>query len=166
MKSVSIVLCRLALAMWIGGAVLFVVTSIAEQTSPHFDATSRDLLATIRFPYYYTFGAACLSTAAVSGCAVVLSSSGRERRRFRLVFLLTLIAAGVAAADYQQVYKPLQAEITPPGLPRSARFAELHRRSTHVNEIHIGLALLAAIIATVPCYKPNSDRSIADACSH
>lgn len=166
MKCVAIVVCRLALAIWVGAAVLFVITSIAEQTSPQFDSTTRDQLATIRFPHYYRFAAGCLLTAAISGRIVVLKSAGRERRQFRLVFLLTLIATGIMAADHEWVYTPLQDEITPPGQPRTERFTELHARSTFVNEIHLALVAIAAIVACLPYASPNSDRSIADARSH
>jgi hypothetical protein len=53
---------RLAISFWVGGAILFVITSVAEQRYPPFDSLIRDQLATIRFPLYYIFGWGCLGT--------------------------------------------------------------------------------------------------------
>ncbi len=49
-----------------GAAILFVITSVAEQTAPDFDSMIRDRLATIRFPYYYVYGFASLGIACLS----------------------------------------------------------------------------------------------------
>ena len=139
----AVALTRLSLAAWIGGAILFVITSVAEQQSPGFDSVIRDQLATIRFPLYYLFGAACLSTAiAFSGIGVLLSS-GCLRKRLLAALLLTLLSSGIAVADYAFVYRPLQAMITPPGKSRPQDFHVLHERSRLINEIHLGVALLA-----------------------
>jgi hypothetical protein len=57
---------RLAISFWVGGAILFVITSVAEQRNPQFDSLIRDQLATIRFPLYYIFGWGCLGTTLVA----------------------------------------------------------------------------------------------------
>lgn len=143
-------IARLFLVAWIGAAALFVITSIAEQRSPEIDSATKDRLATIRFPLYYQFGALCLGTSIVAiGIAAV---TGRRENRKRLMAGLTLclLSTGVAAYDYVEVYLPLQKTITPPGQVRGPEFITLHERSRLVNEIHISLALLAAIIICMP----------------
>lgn len=141
---------RLFLVAWIGGAALFVITSIAEQRTPEFNSTVKNRLATVRFPLYYLFGLICLSTSiAATGLAVV---TGRQGHKKTLIagFALCLLSAGVTAYDYYGVYLPLQNAITPPELDRGPEFHALHTRSRVINEIHVSIALIAAVLICLP----------------
>jgi len=145
-----VTLFRLSLAGWIGGAALFVITSVAEQRSSSFDSRMRDQLATIRFPLYYTFGAALLGLACLTGCGAVALSHGCLRKRMLAALIFTVLAAAGATLDYTLVYRPLQQLIDPPGQARSQEFVVLHERSRHANEAHLVLALIAATCANLP----------------
>jgi hypothetical protein len=146
----AVTVTRLALAAWVGGAALFVITSVLEQRFPAFDSVTRDHLATIRFPLYYYFGGICLLTALIASALGVVMCQGSARTRLLLVLALTLISASIAAFDYQFVYTPLQVEITPAGRPRSQEFMALHVRSQLINEVHVGIAFLAAVVICIP----------------
>ena len=143
-------LLRIMLAAWIGAAVLFVITSVAEQTSPEFDSLVRDQLATIRFPKYYVFGYAVHGMAAVICVALLLTGPGNFRHRVTLVFSLLLLSCLLMCADYFWVYRPLQELIVPPGQTRTQEFVRLHNLSRHANEVHLTVALLAAFVAAWP----------------
>ena len=65
-------------------------------------------------------------------------------------FLLTLVSTGIAVADYKSVYLPLQELITPPGQARTQAFISLHNRSRVINEVHLTIALLAAVLLCLP----------------
>ncbi len=148
--AVFLTIARLCLVAWIGGAALFVITSVAEQRTPEFDSATKDRLATVRFPLYYQFGTICLGTSIVATSITVLTGPPRNRKRLIAGLTLCLVSAGIAAYDYAEVYSPLQKAITPPGQVRGPDFISLHERSATVNEIHISLALLAAIIICLP----------------
>jgi len=150
LHSLFLMMARLFLVAWIGGAALFVVTSIAEQRSPEFDSATKDRLATVRFPLYYQFGALCLGTSIVATGIAAVTGKRETRKRLMAGLTLCLVSAGIARYDYVEVYSPLQKAITPPGQVRGPEFITLHERSALVNEIHISLALLAAIIICLP----------------
>ena len=158
--TVTVTVARLSLAAWVGAAMLFVITSVAEQRSPAFDSIIRDQLATLRFPWYYMFGTICLSLALVGSTVGALLSTGGVRKRLLAASILTLLSGGIAGADYACVYSPLQSLIEPPGKSRTEDFIVLHERSRLINEIHLGLALLAAVVICIPesasgeCRKP------------
>jgi len=143
-------IARLFLVAWIGGAALFVITSIAEQRMPEFDYATKDRLATVRFPLYYLFGTICLGTSIVATGFAVVTGKRENHKRLIAGLTLCLLSAGIAAYDYVEVYSPLQKAITPPGQVRGPEFMTLHKRSATVNEIHISLALLAAIFICLP----------------
>jgi hypothetical protein len=147
---VAVTFFRISLCAWVGGAALFVMTSVAEQTSPEFGSMIRDQLATIRFPWYYAFGGISLAIALISGVAARICCHGCIRKRITASLVFTLLSAVIAALDYVAVYRPLQEQITPPGQARSQRFVELHNQSRHINELHITLALIAAVLAVLP----------------
>lgn len=158
---------RLFLVSWIGGAALFVITSIAEQRTPEFDSIDKDRLATIRFPLYYLYGAICLSTGtAATGLAIATTPRG-NRKKLIAGFTLCVLSAVVASYDYVAVYSPLQKAITPPGQVRGPEFLSLHQQSEFINEVHVLLAAIAAILICMPArqyYKtPNvSNATVAD----
>ncbi len=141
----ALVVMRLALAGWIGAAVLFVTTSIAEQVFPEFNATTRDQLATIRFPFYYATGVTCCTLTLAAG---VLCRS--LSRRVTVGLIIIVGASVVFAIDYWFVYRPLQALIIPPGQPRTEQFAQLHTWSRNVNTFHLLLTILAAVQVNLP----------------
>lgn len=148
--SAAVTTMRMSLALWVGGAALFVITSVAEQTNPEFGSIIRDQLATIRFPLYYVFGGILLATAIFTGGVAVTTTSGCLRKRITAALAFTILSAGCAAGDYFWVYRPLQQLITPPGQARSQEFVTLHERSRHANELHITLALVAAVLSVIP----------------
>jgi hypothetical protein len=143
-------IARMLLVAWIGGAALFVITSIAEQRRPEFDSATKDRLATVRFPLYYQFGTFCLGTSIAATTIATVTAKREHRKRLIAALTLCILSAGIAAYDYMEVYLPLQEAITPPGQVRGPDFITLHKRSATVNEIHISLALLAAILICVP----------------
>lgn len=150
--SVSLTLLRFVLAAWIGAAILYVITSVAEQTSSNFDSVTRDQLATVRFPIYYKFGTGCH---VISGIlALMVFGTGRDRMRMRSVAIVALISfsAVVFAIDFFYVYSPLQDLIVPPGKARTQEFVRLHNLSRHINEAHLLLMLIAALIAAGPVF--------------
>ena len=150
---------RLFLVAWIGGAALFIITSIAEQRTPEFDSIDKDRLATIRFPLYYLYGAFCLSTAILTtGLAIATTPQG-SRKKLITGFTLCVLSAFVAGYDYVAVYSPLQQAITPPGQVRGPDFLSLHQQSEFINEVHISLALLAAILICLPARPTSAQRS-------
>ena len=149
-QTLFLLIARLFLVAWIGGAALFVITSIAEQRTPEFDSTIKDRLATARFPLYYQFGTICLSTSIAAIGLTIVTSQRTNRLRLITGLILCILSASIAVYDYVEVYTPLQKAITPPGQVRGPEFISLHKQSALVNEIHITLAFLAAILICLP----------------
>jgi len=147
----ALVVMRLVLACWVGAAVLFIWTSIAEQVFPDFNSTIRDQLATIRFPFYYITGTACCTLALASG---VLCRS--LSRRLTVALILITAASVIFACDYWFIYRPLQELIIPAGQPRTEQFVDLHTWSRNINIFHLILVLLAAIQALQPLPQTTS----------
>lgn len=141
----ALTVMRMATAAWVGAAVLFVLTSVAEQVFPEFNSTVRDQLATIRFPFYYAVGTLACTVALASG---VLCRSLSPRLTAALV--VVALASVVFALDYWFIYRPLQALIIPPGQPRADEFERLHRWSANVNSLHVLLMLIAAVQTAIP----------------
>jgi hypothetical protein len=141
-----LMLIRILLSAWVGGAALFVITSIAEQRSPDFNSIIRDQLATIRFPLYYLFAVLTLAPATLLLLFLSLFKSTRSMKSVILAIVLALASTSVAVADYVTVYRPLQEMITPPGNVRNQRFITLHEWSRHINEVHVSLAIAAALV--------------------
>lgn len=159
LNAVFLTTARLFIVAWIGGAALFVITSIAEQRTPEFDSIDKDRLATIRFPLYYLYGAICLSAGmAATGLAIVTTPRG-YRKKLTAGFVLCVLSAAVAGFDYVAVYSPLQRSITPPGQVRGPDFLSLHQQSELINEVHVSLALLAAILICLPARQTSAQRS-------
>ena len=156
LNAVFLTLARLFLIAWIGGAALFVITSIAEQRTPEFDSITKDRLATIRFPLYYLYGAICLTVAtAATGFAVATTQKG-FRGKLIAGFLLCVLSSAVAGYDYVAIYSPLQKAISPPGQVRGPEFTGLHKQSEFINEIHVTIALLAAVLISMPAVSNGS----------
>jgi hypothetical protein len=141
---------RLAISFWVGGAILFVITSVAEQRHPQFDSLIRDQLATIRFPLYYIFGWGCLGTTLIASVIAAMLNKDCLRKRLLACCCLALISTAIAVVDYKWVYQPLQVLITPPGQARTQQFVTLHDQSRVINEVHLTIALIAAIVICLP----------------
>ena len=141
---------RLAISFWVGGAILFVITSVAEQRHPQFDSLIRDQLAIIRFPLYYIFGWVCLGTTLIASVIAAMLNKGCLRKRLLACCCLALISTAIAVVDYKWVYQPLQVLITPPGQARTQQFITLHEQSRLINEVHLTIALIAAIVICLP----------------
>ncbi|MGH7201031.1 MAG: hypothetical protein ACREJB_10535 [Planctomycetaceae bacterium] len=149
MRTLCLTLCRLSIACWVGGATLFVATSIVEQRFAGFTPTVRDQLAVLRFPWYYGFGFTLVTASLVFGvCARNHPGVGPRAMRFALGLLAAALL--VMLADYLWVYRPLHDLITPPGSPRSAEFARYHEWSKWINFGHGGLSLIAAALVCRP----------------
>jgi hypothetical protein len=146
LNACCLTLQRLSLSVWVGAAILFVITSVAEQVAPQFTPVIRDQLATIRFPWYYRMCAMCLGLGFAASLGVVVTTRG-PRRGAALILVLVLTSVVIVMLDYHSVYRPLLSEITPPGKPRSPEFVVLHERSRRINVVHVGLAAVAATLA-------------------
>lgn len=155
LQNVSLAVLRLLLAAWIGAAVLFVITSVAEQTSEHFDSIVRDQLAAIRFPHYYMFGFCIHALALVLALIVRANRNWQSRKVFTIA--IGFIAASLLGMvlDYVLVYQPLLDLITPPGKARTPEFIRLHNLSRYANQAHLSLLFVAAMLACLPV-KPTS----------
>ena len=150
LQNVSLTLLRLLLAAWIGAAVLFVITSVAEQTSPDFDSRVRDQLAAIRFPHYYAFGFCIHAVALVLALIVRTNQRWQNRKVLTVVFALIVASLLGLVLDYVFVFEPLLESITPPGKARTPEFIRLHNLSRYANQAHLSLLFVAAILACLP----------------
>jgi hypothetical protein len=139
MSRFSLAIARICSAMWIGAALLFVLTSIMEQLEPAFDTATRDRLALIRFPWYYATGAVLLFASSI---AALIASRGRMLTKIAVVLLL--LAGSVMIVDYAFVYRPLRSRLSPPGIERFADFHQLHEWSEWLNSV--GFLLTAASV--------------------
>jgi len=152
--SISLTLLRVLLAAWIGAAVLYVITSVAEQTASAFDSVVRDQLATVRFPLYYQFGFVVHLAVTFLSVFTWLSAKSIASRRFLVVMLLVFASFGMFMLDYHFVYTPLQNSIIPPGQARTQEFMKLHIWSRRANETHLTVALIATLLAAYPVRTP------------
>lgn len=137
---------RILAAGWIGAAVLFVITSVTEQTSPHFDSVTRDHLAAVRFPAYYALG---FVIHAMCFCLAGLACLAGGRRALRVVLGLVVVSGVLILLDFFFVYQPLLDAITPAGKARPAEFHDLHTLSRHANEAHLSVMFAVAIIVCI-----------------
>ena len=144
MRNVCLTICRFSLAAWVGGAILFVITSVHEQMFDGFESATKDQLALIRFPDYYLFGSILLTTVFLSGLV------GFKGKRRIVLSVLALASLALMAVDYSMVYQPLVDAITPPGQVRTEQFTTLHTQSKQINQAGLSLALIAALIVCWP----------------
>lgn len=148
--STTLTIQRFLLAAWVGAAALYVITSVAEQTSEHFDSRHRDILATIRFPLYYKFGFLIHIIAVTMSFLTWRGAPAGSKKRWLAVLLLTISSGILMTLDYQQIYVPLQNLIVNPGQVRTQEFVRLHTWSKYANEVHVSLICVAAILSAVP----------------
>jgi hypothetical protein len=149
MSRLALTLARLCLSAWVGAAVLFVINGVRLVTHARFDSLVRNQLVLIRFPAYYALG---FSLVGLSLAALLLAGrgSGLPRRRRRIAAPCAAAALVLMTVDYTAVYQPLAAMLHPPEAPRPAEFIGYHRVSELINGVHVGLALCAAVLASVP----------------
>lgn len=136
--------------MWVGAAVLYVVTSVAEQMSPLFNLQIRDQLALIRFPLYYRFGFGCHIACAIAGVLAWRTAPLNRRSTFLLVLFLIMVSGLLITLDHRMIYQPLEALISPAGQLRGAEFDRLHHLSKRANMVHVMIMAFAGIIAMLP----------------
>lgn len=146
----SVMTLRFVLAMWVGAAVLYVITSVAEQMSPDFSLRIRDQLALIRFPLYYRFGFGCHIACVVAGVFAWRTAPLNRRTTFLLVLILVMISGILMTLDQRLIYQPLEALITPPGQARGDEFERLHTLSKRANMVHVMVIAFAGILAMLP----------------
>ena len=153
MRSLALMLARLCATAWVGAAALFVVVGVLEVTAPNFTSETKDQLAVLRFPAYYLCGAVLIGVALLSSAAAI---GHGQLPRWRGWVATGLLAAALATlgADYILVYKPLERLITPPGKPRTSEFIALHRWSSRVNSVQVGLCAVSAVLLCAPSRRP------------
>ncbi|MBT4863701.1 MAG: hypothetical protein HON53_01090 [Planctomycetaceae bacterium] len=149
MRSFLLTVCRFSMAAWVGGAALFVVTSVIEQSGPNFDSEIRDHLALMRFPFYYGFGFSLLGVGLLSGLAACGHPSV-SKKIATAFFACASLAMILMVVDYVWIYQPLVELITPAGSAKSAEFVTYHKASKYINEIDLTLCLVAALAICWP----------------
>lgn len=150
MSRFCLAVARICSAMWVGAALLFVLTSVIEQMDPALDAATRDRLALIRFPWYYGTGALLVF---VSLVAAMVASRGRLLTKVAAVLLF--LAGCVMVADHTFVYRPLRARLSPPGAERTTEFQNLHGWSERLNSAGFLLSATAMVLLQVSRDVPN-----------
>jgi glucan phosphoethanolaminetransferase (alkaline phosphatase superfamily) len=140
---------RFLLPAWVGAAVLFVVTSVAEQQFEGFASTIKNQLALIRFPLYYAFGFIMLLTSL--GCGTARMVKGERSKATVTVFALLLIANVLMIVDFLFIYQPLANIMVDVLRPRDDEFTKYHQMSKYINAVNVFLSAIAAIIV---CREP------------
>ena len=158
MPHAALFVARFCSSAWLGAATLFVIVGIREVTRGGFDAATKDTLVALRFPAYYLTGAILVGAAWLGTC---LSSrhSDLTKRRSSVANLSLLAVLAVMALDYRFVYQPLLAMVTPPGVEKTAAFAQYHQASKYVNLLGLTLCLVASIALNWPQSQPKCDES-------
>ena len=163
MQKLSLALARFSLSAWIGAAALFVVTSVSEQISTQYGSDVKNILAGLRFPWYYLFGFSFVSTGLVTS---MFGLSGVQNRRRRVVVAVMkdtkreMVVLSLMATDYFYIYSPLHEIVTRPDGVRDARFMELHHWSERINTIDVTLCLVAAITVCWPERRFADDQKV------
>ncbi|HSG70419.1 MAG TPA: hypothetical protein VLA12_08385 [Planctomycetaceae bacterium] len=143
MKTISLMLARFCLCAWFGAATLFVVTAIAEVSHPTFDSATRDELAKLRFPQYYTFGFTLVCLGLVFGW-VARKHPVLGERRMKVFFALTIVALLMMVADYFWIYSALVSMLALSARP--ANFHSYHKASMYINSASLALVLVSSLL--------------------
>ncbi len=143
MKHSLLTISRYALAAWVGAAVLFVLTSVAEVRSPELDSATKSTLALLRFPYYYAVGFTLVPVAMI---CEVLGCSIRYSRHQRLIISLVCLTLLLMLIDYFLIYQPL-AEMTRQN-SRPPNFIAYHHYSRWINTLHVSIATITSLVAS------------------
>jgi hypothetical protein len=152
MRSFCLMLTRLALAAWVGAALLFVMVSLRPLRSHEIPDEIKPQLTQTLFPGYYRIGFGLLGLAWVTG-AVGSTHPGMGRvRRFVLMGLITALVL-LMIADWGWIYTPLanmmQHEIHEHEA-RAGVFHTYHLASRWINSVGMVLTLVAASVAAWP----------------
>jgi len=148
--TLSIMTLRFVLAVWVGAAILYVITSVAEQVAPEFDSRTRDQLAVLRFPLYYRFGFGCHIAAGLAGLLAWRTAPASRRSTYLVVLSLVIVSGILITADLRLIYQPLEAAITPAGQAHGEEFEKLHTWSKRANMVHVAVMAFAALLAMLP----------------
>lgn len=139
-----LMLTRVSIAGWVVASALFVCTSVAEQRAPHLNSVTKDVLALVRFPWFYAFGFALLGVGLIAG--LVLIRLTVPHRGLVVFVVLVLVALVGMSIDYAMIYRPLRAMITPPGTARPSDYTNYHTASRRINEFGLALSAAAAFL--------------------
>lgn len=148
-RSVCLTLSRLTLSGWVFAAVLFVVTTVQEVSSPEIEAATKAHLTDMRFPAFYSFGFTLLITGFVTGI-IGCQSTGFGRGRRIAVAALAGASLLSMTIDYLWIYGPLRAMSADPLAARPAEFVTYHHASMQINGLMAILAFLAAAAVSWP----------------
>jgi hypothetical protein len=155
---IGLAVARLASAVWVGAAMLFVITAVREVRHPGFDSATKDTLALLRFPVYYAFAFVVVSLA-LAGSAIALI--GRKKGERRLIvaasWLLALVLV-LMVVDFVAIYLPIVGMITPVGRAHPAEFAGYHRASIAINVCDVALCGIAALLLCWPSKLEDNTR--------
>ena len=149
MQSLCLMISRFALTVWIGAASLFVVTSVQETMSEHFDTVTKSALAVLRFPSYYAFGFTLLAMSLVCG---LVARNFRAVGRWRMCGYLLLVGLALLLMliDYFGIYQPLATILAATTEARPSSFESYHKASKYINAVDFGLCLFAALMISWP----------------
>ena len=149
-------LARSCISAWVGAASLFVVVGIIEVTQGGFDSATKDSLVVLRFPAYYVFGVALVSTGWIGTCLAGSSSEFSGKYRIGVIAVLSLVLACMIV-DYIWIYLPLAQMVTPPGQSKPAIFVQYHQASKWINLVGLKLCLIAIGLLNWPAYAVRRD---------
>lgn len=149
---------RFSLCAWVGGATLFVVTGVREVTMTDFEAATKNVLATTRFPAYYAFGFTLVAVAGISALGLILVD--KEVRRRKIVLLsLSVFSLIVMLLDHQFIYLPLEIMMLEPEGRLDPEFFTYHQWSKYINCISVGACLVGSFLAVCPIKVSTSSES-------
>ena len=149
MPRLCLTLARFCSAMWIGAALLFVATSIAEQTHHSFDGLTKDALALIRFPWFYGTGFTLLA-----GSLLATRFAGLPARPRNSAMLLLLAAVLLMAADHTFIYRPMRELLSSAAGGRGPAFERLHFWTEGLNAAGLLLAAAASVVLCAARAEP------------
>lgn len=156
MRDWSAAICRVAVTLWVGAALIFVIVAIKPIRSPALDSLIKSRLVIEIFPGYYTFGFSLLIIGLISG--FLAWSSHSAGKAFRLGVLLTLLSLLSLAIDWFAIYKPLENMIHIQLANNSAPPAEF--RAYHIASWIINTVTFALTAIAVPCLHWTKPASI------
>jgi len=146
----GLAVARLASAVWVGAAMLFVITAVREVRHPGFDSATKDTLALLRFPVYYAFGFVVVLAALAGTVIALIKRKKGERRRIVVASWLLGLVLVLMVVDFVAIYLPIVGMITPVGRAHPAEFAGYHRASIAINVCDVTVCGIAAVLLCWP----------------
>ncbi len=147
MLKFSLFIARVSITTWLGAAILFVVLTVTEVLSGQFESLVLDSLVLLRFPIYYAFTFALLGISLVAAVICWVYSKGKTGKLFAVLVAVSLL---ILINDYIWVYLPLEAMLTPLGVPRSPDFPFYHKLTEALNSLAMLINLTAACVINWP----------------